>query len=240
MESGIYKIVCSATQKIYIGQSIDVYKRWEEHLRDLRNNKHCNKFLQEDFLKYGEVSFDFSVISLCEVEVLDLLETHYIKKYKEEGRSYNIIKNGTGKHKEKPSLTMDEYKKIINFRQEKTIINDENVIKILVLMGALMKSGFSQREYLDEAITRTSNIKKGVFDISNKKELLKSIKEIISFSFWAMILYINDYIKKKYPDIVDILIIKADFKSLTLNNRTLLLNCKIEKTGENFIKELYF
>ena len=240
MESGVYKIVCSATQKIYIGQSIDVYKRWDEHLRDLRNNKHCNELLQEDFLKFGEVNFEFSVISLCEVEVLDLLETHYIKKYKKEGRSYNITKNGTGRYKEKPSLTMEEYKKIFKFRQEKIIINDENIIKTLILMRDLKKSKLLSKECLNEIFNRSASYKKGIFDITNSKEFLKSIKEISSFLYFAIIFYVNDYIKNKYLNVIEILKITADYSSLELDNRKLLLNCVVEKTGESFIRELYF
>lgn len=49
MESGIYKIVCNATQGVYIGQSIDVDNRLKTHLNELKNNNHCNKELQEDF-----------------------------------------------------------------------------------------------------------------------------------------------------------------------------------------------
>lgn len=53
MESGIYKIVCNATQGVYIGQSIDVDNRLKTHLNELKNNNHCNKELQEDFNTYG-------------------------------------------------------------------------------------------------------------------------------------------------------------------------------------------
>jgi ATP-dependent Lon protease len=41
MISGVYKIVSLAkSDRCYIGSSQDIYKRWEYHLRNLKNNKH--------------------------------------------------------------------------------------------------------------------------------------------------------------------------------------------------------
>ena len=39
---GIYMIRNKINNKMYIGQAVDIYDRWEEHIRDLRRNKHFN------------------------------------------------------------------------------------------------------------------------------------------------------------------------------------------------------
>lgn len=60
--SGIYRITCLPTSKIYIGSSIDVYKRICTHKFQLRRNKHPNQYLQRAWNKYLEDSFKFELI----------------------------------------------------------------------------------------------------------------------------------------------------------------------------------
>jgi len=45
---GIYKITNTKNNKVYIGESNNIYKRWKEHIDDLNNNKHHSKKLQEE------------------------------------------------------------------------------------------------------------------------------------------------------------------------------------------------
>ena len=61
MNSGIYKIVNKIDGKIYVGQSIHLEKRKNEHFKELINNKHQNQHLQYAFNKYGINNFDFIV-----------------------------------------------------------------------------------------------------------------------------------------------------------------------------------
>jgi group I intron endonuclease len=55
--SGIYKIVCRSTQDVYIGRSVDMQARKNQHFNDLRNGKHSNKPLQAAYDEYGEGCF---------------------------------------------------------------------------------------------------------------------------------------------------------------------------------------
>lgn len=87
--SGIYKIVNNHNQKLYIGQSKDIYQRWYQHLSDLRRNKHHCKSLQKDWNFYKEESFTFSVIETCDLIDLIGLEKDYIISYPKE-RLYNF------------------------------------------------------------------------------------------------------------------------------------------------------
>lgn len=52
--------------KIYIGSSINVSSRWNEHRRTLNNNTHHNKYLQRSWEKYGKDSFNFSIIEIVD------------------------------------------------------------------------------------------------------------------------------------------------------------------------------
>ncbi|MFW6122530.1 MAG: GIY-YIG nuclease family protein [Petrotogales bacterium] len=50
--SGIYNIICLPNQKVYIGSSNNIYRRYYLHLYELRKNKHTNIHLQRAFNKY--------------------------------------------------------------------------------------------------------------------------------------------------------------------------------------------
>jgi len=61
---GIYQIKNVKNNKIYIGSSTNILKRWETHIGSLNNKEHVNYKLQKDFNKYGIATFCFSIIEL--------------------------------------------------------------------------------------------------------------------------------------------------------------------------------
>lgn len=95
MNSGIYKIVCDVTSKIYIGSSKNLNKRWLRHLCDLRNNKHINIHLQRAFYLYGINAFTFEIIEYCDSDLL-LREQYYLDLLQPYNNGYNIGKQSSG------------------------------------------------------------------------------------------------------------------------------------------------
>lgn len=77
--SGIYAIVSNVTNKLYIGSSSLIARRVSKHFSELRNNRHTNKRLQEDFNKYGLDSF--KVVCLEETKELNIREIYYQLHY---------------------------------------------------------------------------------------------------------------------------------------------------------------
>lgn len=78
---GIYCITCTKTQKKYVGSSIDILVRWNDHLIKLLLNSHTNKELQIDFNKYGFCQFNMSILhivnsSITKDELLCLEQTY--------------------------------------------------------------------------------------------------------------------------------------------------------------------
>lgn len=80
--SGIYKIQSKIKpERIYIGSSISISKRWNSHIEHLRKNKHYNKKLQRHFNKYGESDLQFTIILGCDKEDLIKIEQYFIDSY---------------------------------------------------------------------------------------------------------------------------------------------------------------
>lgn len=85
--SGIYMLKCRVNGKRYIGQSINIKRRMNEH-------KNCKSFaplICKAIAKYGWDSFDKTVLEFCPVEELDEKEIYYIAKLKPE---YNLTEGG--------------------------------------------------------------------------------------------------------------------------------------------------
>ena len=93
---GIYEIRCIINDKIYIGSSKNIKKRVKQHLSNLRKNKHCNRYLQFAWNKYGEKMFKFSCLENLNYdtseEQLMLTEQKYLDKLQtwNHDRGYNI------------------------------------------------------------------------------------------------------------------------------------------------------
>ena len=81
MNSGIYKITNLINGKIYIGSSINLKRRMNEHLRELRLNIHSNKRLQNSYNKYGEENFKTEVVEYCDINKVREREQFYIDNY---------------------------------------------------------------------------------------------------------------------------------------------------------------
>lgn len=93
--TGVYKIICLSNNKIYIGSSNNIFKRWNEHIWELNNHKHDNKHLQDAWDKYGEENFKFEIIEECNKDIKLKREQYYLDLYKSYNRDigFNISKN---------------------------------------------------------------------------------------------------------------------------------------------------
>ena len=111
---GIYKITNKLNGKSYIGQSIDIKRRWREHKNNIGSNKNP---LYLDFQRYGIDNFSFEVLEKCEREKLDGKEIQYIKQFNTYREGYNLTIGGQGDNttstfKRELFQEMDYYKTI--------------------------------------------------------------------------------------------------------------------------------
>lgn len=99
MEKGIYKIINTINDKIYVGSTFckgGFKRRWIIHKSGLKKNRHPNKHLQHAWNKYGEAFFIFEIIEVVTDSLILLVrEQFYIDLYKtyDDKIGYNILKN---------------------------------------------------------------------------------------------------------------------------------------------------
>lgn len=96
----IYIIKNTKNQKVYIGRCVNGESRLKWHKDALRSGRHTNEHLQRAWNKYGESSFEFSVLETMPPattnDVLNLREQEYILKYRSYDSAYGYNKTFGG------------------------------------------------------------------------------------------------------------------------------------------------
>ena len=87
---GIYKITNQETGECYIGQAVDVRKRWYEHSKFmLQIDAPKNNQLYAAAAEYGLDSFSFELLLECKPEELNEKEKYFIELYNSDAIGYN-------------------------------------------------------------------------------------------------------------------------------------------------------
>lgn len=76
MTCGIYKLKFNGTDKVYVGQSVNIENRYRQHITNLGNNKASPK-LQEAFTRYGIPNL--IILLECSISDLDANEEEAIQ-----------------------------------------------------------------------------------------------------------------------------------------------------------------
>jgi hypothetical protein len=87
---GIYKITNQETNESYIGQSVDVSKRWKDHIKcGLGIDTPIGNKLYKAMQEYGVWNFSWELLEACSREELNAKEKFYINLYKTYEYGYN-------------------------------------------------------------------------------------------------------------------------------------------------------
>lgn len=138
---GIYCIENLVNGKKYIGQSVDITKRWYEHRRTLKLKQHDNIYLQRAWDKYEEDNFQFYIITICEVERLDELEIYFINLFNTTNNEYgyNMTLGGDGTFGYKHT---EETKRYISEIQTGRKLSEEHINSIKNAWKNKIESGY--------------------------------------------------------------------------------------------------
>lgn len=169
--TGIYCIINTKNNFIYIGSSINIKKRWVEHKCALKANNHRNKFLQRSYNKDGINSFTFNVLEELDGTRLKLFsrEQYWIDYYIKLGYTlYNghkkvIMSSLTPEQRKQLSLS---HKGNIPWNKGKVIVNSPcNTINTKELYNDCL-SGMT----IEEMATKYNYNRDGIRQLLNKHE----------------------------------------------------------------------
>lgn len=110
---GIYKITNKINNKCYIGQSIHIEQRWQEHLY---KSSQCS-LLKYALYKYGKENFIFEIIEECPQENLNNREQYWISYYNSFNDGYNLTLGGDGTIKYSVETIYETYNQLKSVRQ---------------------------------------------------------------------------------------------------------------------------
>ena len=77
---GIYVIRRIGSGDSYVGQSVNIRKRWVTHRQDFKKNRHASKHMQRIFNKHGADIFEYSILEKCSVDELTARESFWMEK----------------------------------------------------------------------------------------------------------------------------------------------------------------
>lgn len=97
---GIYKITNTVNNQSYIGQSVHIEARWQEHVREAIHESNLTKKLYIAMREYGIEQFTFEVLEECELnqKILDEREKYWIEYYDSFNNGYNSTRGGQGRN----------------------------------------------------------------------------------------------------------------------------------------------
>lgn len=214
---GIYKIENLVNGKIYIGQSKHIKQRWSEHKKELKTNRHTNKYLQRAWNKYGENNFAHIVLEECDEDLLDEREKYYIELYNSFNSDvgYNLT-DGGGRNKNVSADTREKLRNCmlgVNHPNRKEVICLETGEIFISITAAANSIGVDY-----SAITRCCN------------GLTGTVKKL----HW---LFYNDYLYKSQIELDEVMKKEnlRDHKVVCLNTGEIFQSIKDahEQTGVN-------
>lgn len=94
MTTGIYLLYFDEISEVYVGQSINIEKRYRDHISALKLQKHTNYKLQEVYQLYGIPKLQ--ILEICSLNELDKLEIHWTDEFNSIESGLNISVPGKG------------------------------------------------------------------------------------------------------------------------------------------------
>lgn len=126
---GIYKITNKNNGKIYIGQSIDIKRRWYSYYSPDKNRNYTSLILNA-IEKYGIENFNFEVLEECSKEQLNEREEYWISYFQSNIVGYNLTKGGdhnVGESNPKAQLTEQDVCFIRELYNSKTSMKKDEI-----------------------------------------------------------------------------------------------------------------
>lgn len=173
---GIYKIT-SPTNRVYIGQSKNIKRRWRDYELNLAKNQ---RLLNRSFLKYGIENHVFEVVCECLIEELNEKERYYQDLFSALGKKgLNLILTETTT---KRRLVSKYFSETLKKRNKERIWSEESRKKIAEhgkkrMIGNTYKKGFKHDEAFKEKRRQIMLGNKNTLGFYQNEETRKKMSE---------------------------------------------------------------
>lgn len=160
---GIYQII-SPSKKIYIGQSVNIFKRWQQYKHSIKDK--CIKTkLKSSFIKYGIDKHKFEVLCKCDKNELDRLEKYYINLYQTFDSKHGLNLQDGGNLRKR--FSKETIQKMRDSHLGKKL-SAESIRK-----RTLLQKGMKRTEETKEKIRQANIGKKHTIETREKMRLIK-------------------------------------------------------------------
>lgn len=99
-QGGVYKITNTVNGKCYIGRTMCFYRRSHHYIYDFNNqrSRQINEYLLRSMTKHGLDNFTFSVVEICEMDIVEDRELFWMEYFNSTDRDfgYNLRKDKSG------------------------------------------------------------------------------------------------------------------------------------------------
>ena len=188
---GIYKIANQINGKCYIGQSVNIKRRWRSHksksFNPLDIQYECP--LYRAFRKYGLENFSFEILEECRKEELNEKESFYIKKYNSnlESYGYNLTPGGDSNGPTLKKLTEEQLQEIFKFLEFSNLSQTEIAKKYGVTQQVISEINqgneyfCEDKNYPIQSASQAMKISKAKKKINDGREI-KEWDDLLQFS----------------------------------------------------------
>jgi len=128
---GVYRIRNKVNDKVIIGSSVRIERRWWEYTSGLNKGNYENDHLQKSWNKYGKDSFEFTIIEECPEDKLIEREDYWIAFYDSMNgdKGYNLQGADRQKNSRKGFKHSEETKRRIGLASKGNIQSSETRLK---------------------------------------------------------------------------------------------------------------
>ena len=174
MTCGIYQLTFKSGS-VYIGQSVNIQQRWQQHQEKFEHNK-AAKLLQQEYNKHGAPCH--TVLFVCHRDYLNIMESMYI----------NSIKLTPGVKLLNTTIPKDYTNSEINVIQKHEHYLTYSVIELIQQLSAAKANVVNMQHELDKMYAEGIQLPVDVVELQNDNLQLK--EQVVK------LLKINQYLSK--------------------------------------------
>lgn len=131
---GIYIIECNQENKVYIGSSVNIDRRWAEHKYKLNKGTHHTKELQLAWDAYGDESFIFRILEQTDKLAID--EQKWLNSFADRLYNSSLAANNPQRNPDTINKIRDTMQNRYGTKSKGGKFNQEQVLEIIARINA--------------------------------------------------------------------------------------------------------